>query len=428
MTQVQWLQSLQAIVGVWLRTTRSVVLSMALVTAAAFAQAPPASLVDAAKTPVAAVQDLQNKAIEAMADQRWAVAEDLLLQAQHALHRQYGVVTDRQAPILDQLARTHVAQKDYRQANRFKEFNYFLGQRSSSIDAQAQAEIALARWYLYSGQFDAARRLLSASLKTELAREPFVPERALLRLDVELFSTQCCHSDDAIALLGRAKAHGVSADLILQFEQRVANLLVLDGQAKRSADHYAQQTSTEDQAPQLISGLRRYNNLAPNKMSDLKIRQELRRRGILTNGYPDDELWSEPPKTYTVALSEDFLPVAEATQPEFGGHTDKFEPVIGAPFRFNVEQLKQALPTRYRKLARLETLEIVMTLDITDEGKPKNIRFEGRYPRQIRELMKQVFKVARFKPATRNGLPIETLDFRFVQRFKAGDNQNKADV
>ena len=194
-----------------------------------------------------------------MADQRWAVAEDLLLQAQHALHRQYGVVTDRQAPILDQLARTHVAQKDYRQANRFKEFNYFLGQRSSSIDAQAQAEIALARWYLYSGQFDAARRLLSASLKTELAREPFVPERALLRLDVELFSSQCCHSDDAIALLGRAKAHGVSADLILQFEQRVANLLVLDGQAKRSADHYAQQTSTEDQAPQLISGLRRYN-------------------------------------------------------------------------------------------------------------------------------------------------------------------------
>ena len=159
MTQVQWLQSLQAIVGVWLRTTRSVVLSMVLVTAAAFAQAPSASLVDAAKTPVAAVQDLQNKAIEAMADQRWAVAEDLLLQAQHALHRQYGVVTDRQAPILDQLARTHVAQKDYRQANRFKEFNYFLGQRSSSIDAQAQAECALARWYLYSGQFGAARRL-----------------------------------------------------------------------------------------------------------------------------------------------------------------------------------------------------------------------------------------------------------------------------
>ena len=144
--------------------------------------------------------------------------------------------------LLDQLASSPCQTKIIGQANRIEEFNYFLGQRSSSIDTQVQAEIALARWYLYSGQFDAARRLLSASLKTELAREPFVPERALLRLDVELFSTQCCHSDDAIALLGRAKAHGVSADLILQFEQRVADLLILDGQAEpRGYAYYAQQ-------------------------------------------------------------------------------------------------------------------------------------------------------------------------------------------
>ncbi len=326
MTQVQWLQSLQAIVGVWFRGALSVVLSTVLVTAAAFAQAPPASLVDAAQIPVAAVQDLQNKAIEAMADQRWAVAEDLLLQAQHALHRQHGVVTERQAPILDQLARTHIEQKDYRQANRFKEFNYFLGQRSPSIDAQIQAEIALARWYLYSGQFDAARRLLSASLKTELAREPFVPERALLRLDVELFSSQCCHSDDAIALLGRAKAHGVSADLILLFEQRVADLLILDGKADLAAAYYAQQQATTRRTPQLISGLRRYTELGPNNLGDMKLRQELRRRRILAGGYPDDALWSQAPKSFTVTLEEDFLPIADAVPSEFGGYADRLSP------------------------------------------------------------------------------------------------------
>ena len=428
MTQVQWLQSLQAIVGVWFRGALSVVLSTVLVTAAASAQTPPASLVDAAQIPVAAVQDLQNKAIEAMADQRWAVAEDLLLQAQHALHRQHGVVTERQAPILDQLARTHIEQKDYRQANRFKEFNYFLGQRSPSIDTQIQAEIALARWYLYSGQFDAARRLLSASLKTELAREPFVPERALLRLDVELFSSQCCHSDDAIALLGRAKAHGVSADLILLFEQRVADLLILDGKADLAAAYYAQQQATTRRTPQLISGLRRYTELGPNNMGDMKLRQELRRRRILAGGYPDDALWSQAPKSFTVTLEEDFLPIADAVPSEFGGYADRFEPVIGTPFRFNLEQLKQALPTRYRALTRLETLEIQMTVDVTAEGKAINVRFEDRYPRRLRELMKQVLKVARFQPAMQDGLPIESLDFPFVQRFKASDSQNKADV
>jgi hypothetical protein len=69
-----------------------------------------------------------------------------------------------------------------------------------------------------------------------------------------------------------------------------------------------------------------------------------------------------------------------------------------------------------------------MTVDITAEGKPTNIRFEDRYPRQVRELMKQVFKVARFKPAIHDGLPVETLDLPFVQRFKSADSQTEAEV
>ncbi|MBT3644917.1 MAG: hypothetical protein HN530_08970, partial [Gammaproteobacteria bacterium] len=222
--------------------------------------------------------------------------------------------------------------------------------------------------------------------------------------------------------------HNLPADLITQFEQKVGDLLTLDGQANLVAAHYAQQNAVKDQTPQLISGLRRYNDLDPNKVGDMKLRQELRRRRILAGVYRDEALWSQAPQTFTVALSEDFLPIAEAAQSEFGGYTDNFEPVIGAPFRFNLDQLKQALPTRYRKLARLETLEVQMTVDITAEGKPTNIRFEDRYPRQVRELMKQVFKVARFKPAIHDGLPVETLDLPFVQRFKSADSQTEAEV
>jgi hypothetical protein len=76
----------------------------------------------------------------------------------------------------------------------------------------------------------------------------------------------------------------------------------------------------------------------------------------------------------------------------------------------------------------LETLEIEMTLDISAAGKPTNIRFEARYPRQIRELMKQVFKVARFKPAIENGLAVESLDLPFVQRFKAQQVRPETDA
>ena len=427
MAQVQWLKRFQAIVAGLIGTAIMIGLSTTLVSGA-LAQSLPGPVANAVQPPLSEADVLQSKAGKAMADQNWAVAEDLLLQAQHALHREHGVVTEQQGPILDQLARAHIEQKDYRQANQFKEFNHFLGQRSTSIDTRVQSEIALARWYLYSGQFDAARRLLSASLKTELARTPFEPERALLRLDIERFSARCCHSGDAIKLLARAKTHNLPADLIAQFEQKVGDLLTLDGQANLVAAHYAQQNAVKDQTPQLISGLRRYNDLMPNRITDLKLREQLRRRRILTSGYPDDAQWFDQAEAFTVALNEDFLPLGEATQSELGGYTDKFEPLIGAPFRFNLEQLKQALPTRYRKLARLETLEIEMTLDISAAGKPTNIRFEARYPRQIRELMKQVFKVARFKPAIENGLAVESLDLPFVQRFKAQQVRPETDA
>jgi len=427
MTQFQRLKRFQATVAGLIGTVFIIGFSVTLVPGV-LAQSLPGPVANAAQPSLSEADVLQSKAGKAMADQNWAVAEDLLLQAQHALHREHGVVTEQQGPILDQLARAHIEQKDYRQANQFKQFNHFLGQRSTSIDTRVQSEIALARWYLYSGQFDAARRLLSASLKTELAREPFEPERALLRLDIERFSARCCHSDDAIKLLARAKTQNLPADLIAQFEQKTGDLLTLDGQANLAAAHYAQQNAVKDQTPQLISGLRRYNDLDPNKVGDMKLRQELRRRRILAGVYRDEALWSQAPQTFTVALSEDFLPIAEAAQSEFGGYTDNFEPVIGAPFRFNLDQLKQALPTRYRKLARLETLEVQMTVDITAEGKPTNIRFEDRYPRQVRELMKQVFKVARFKPAIHDGLPVETLDLPFVQRFKSADSQTEAEV
>ena len=374
------------------------------------------------------IERLQATAAEAMANQNWEVAEDLLLQAQYALHREHGVVTHKQAPILDQLAAVHANQADYRQANRLKEFNHFLGQRSTSLDEQTRTEIALARWYLYSGQFDAARRLLSASLRAELAREPFVPERALLRLDIELFSAQCCHSKDAIALLTRAEAEDLPTDLLAQFAQKVSRLLVLDERHDLAAEYYSRVGETQTQAPHLIPGLRRYNDLDPNKVYDMKLKQELRRRRLLAGGFPDDALWSEAPETFTVALSDDFLPVAQSSQSESSGYSSNFEPLIGSPFRFNLEQIKQALPTRYRQTARLETLEVLMTLDITKEGKPKNIRFEGRYPRQIRTLMKRVLKVARFKPSFSSGLAVDTLNFPLIQNFKSPGDRPTPDV
>ena len=102
MTQTQWLQSLQAILAGLAGRAIVAGLSAILVSAGALAQTPPDATVNAATPTLSEADALQAKAIEAMADQSWAVAQDLLLQAQHALHREHGVVTEQQGPILDQ--------------------------------------------------------------------------------------------------------------------------------------------------------------------------------------------------------------------------------------------------------------------------------------------------------------------------------------
>ncbi len=127
MAQVQWLKHFQAIVAGLIGTAIMIGLSTTLVSGA-LAQSLPGPVANAVQPPLSEADVLQSKAGKAMADQNWAVAEDLLLQAQHALHREHGVVTEQQGPILDQLARAHIEQKDYRQANQFKELTANISQ------------------------------------------------------------------------------------------------------------------------------------------------------------------------------------------------------------------------------------------------------------------------------------------------------------
>ena len=85
MAQVQWLKRFPAIVAGLIGTAIMIGLSTTLVSGA-LAQSLPDPVANAVQPPLSEADVLQSKAGKAMADQNWAVAEDLLLQAQHALH------------------------------------------------------------------------------------------------------------------------------------------------------------------------------------------------------------------------------------------------------------------------------------------------------------------------------------------------------
>ena len=86
MTQFQRLKRFQATVAGLIGTVFIIGFSVTLVPGV-LAQSLPGPVANAAQPSLSEADVLQSKAGKAMADQNWAVAEDLLLQAQHALHR-----------------------------------------------------------------------------------------------------------------------------------------------------------------------------------------------------------------------------------------------------------------------------------------------------------------------------------------------------
>jgi hypothetical protein len=96
--------------------------------------------------------------------------------------------------------------------------------------------------------------------------------------------------------------------------------------------------------------------------------------------------------------------------------------MIGSPFRFNLEQLRRRLPARFYHLDRLHSLEIQVSFDLTSEGRVRNITFLDRYPREIRTLMRETLKAARFVPALEHGIFSAQEGFTLTQQFAGTDS------
>ena len=83
-----------------------------------------------------------------------ALAEDYLWRAQHLLHRAYGVYTDAQLPILDDLIRMTLFRQDMDAAGRQQKLYQLIAEQAGEDPAAGHQR--LGDWYLSLGRYDAA--------------------------------------------------------------------------------------------------------------------------------------------------------------------------------------------------------------------------------------------------------------------------------
>ncbi len=357
---------------------------------------------------------------EARENSDWDAAEDYLLRAQYQLHREFGVTTPKQKPIIDGLATLSIQTENYQKANQLFEFNHFVSQKTGTPADIRTANTTLARWYLQSGQYDRAATVLAASEAEDFTGADFEPERALLRLNVARFTRQCCSTKEIMETTQQAQNAGLPQDVLRLFLQAAAELLIVSGRHIDAASLFQSAEMTPNKPPQLIAGKRRIVQRDPNRelnqMERRKIEQLLGRVG--SDPYQNDLLWNRGPNTVTIGSSKEFLPIERPEHSDVGA-SRQFHALTGHPLRFRKKDLRQILPAKYRKKAALEDLKITMTFTITTEGRIRNIEFDGTYDREIRTLLRDTLKSVRFQPELKDGVPVVRENFELVQSFQS---------
>ena len=115
-------------------------------------------------------------------------AADTLVNALYLIHREEGVTTKSQIPIVQQLQNLAVQEDDFRQADKLAHLQHFLGQRADKGDLPSNQ--TLLDWYFNTAQYRRAKTLIedikedASEMDDELEQSIILMEARLARFTV----------------------------------------------------------------------------------------------------------------------------------------------------------------------------------------------------------------------------------------------------
>ena len=374
--------------------------------------------------PIAAPVEVQINVLTQRADQLteapdFEAAQDALINALYLIHREEGVTTPNQAPIIQRLRDLALAQFDYRRADQFEHLTHFLAKRQSIGDYDSDQ--ALYDWYLNTGQYQRARSLLKdmadlVSQQDEARRQA----QTLAEADLSRFMGRCCQSDELTGVLETLTAKQ-SVDLVGLTRKTLEATLLESGRLSESELNHLSQRLPDTEA-YLIPGLRQVTFLEEESIRSRILEQQLRMRyGRAQSMFDDLEDDSQAPLFFIVPLPGT-LSVMIEDRTGFSAGVEFANDLVGEPILFPKRKIKDHLPARYQRDANLAELSVTMTMTITPTGKVEDLAFESGTPGQIRRFFVDVMKRTRFTPAIQDGQRISS-SISLTQTFKTANDQ-----
>ena len=354
-------------------------------------------------------------------------AADTLVNALFLIHREEGVTTKNQIPLVQQLQNLAVQEDDFRQADKLAHLQHFLGQRADKGDLPSNQ--TLLDWYFNTAQYRRAKALIE-DIKEDASEMDDELEQSIILMEARLarFIGRCC---DAEALLNLVRKDESSVDeqgaspspkIASSVTRQTVEALLLASR-KRDGDTIDQLTAQlSDSEPYLIPSLRRVTLPSDESIRSRMLEQQIRMRYARNQSmFEEDRELEESPLFFIVPV-DGMLPVMIEDQTGLKTGPAFAADLVGEPIAFLKRKIKQDLPGRYQRDDRLAQLSISMNMTVTPRGRITDLTFEQGTPGQIKRLFIDIMKRVRVMPKVEAGMAVSS-PFSFVQTFRGANRQ-----
>jgi len=350
-------------------------------------------------------------------------AVDTLHRAQHIAHRNEGVYTTAQLPVIELLAGLALKGEEFDDANRQKFFAFFIMTHAFDHSAPEilSAHADLADWYMHTGQPRRARNIIDEAIEIAQTTDQDTLPFDILANQTRRLEGACCNPRLLVNALNTKQQDARQETLIATYLE-IADTLTLGGKTERAREYFelANNLSPLNSPPRPL--VFRRNLQAPlsrqtesftvNRITPLSAQERLRRMTRQEQlEHPSQEpQWFQfdPDRQHRGFETRDLNQPYDREKRTYA--------VVGYPILFSEDQLDQLLPFRWEK--NKEELSITLSFTVTETGDLSDIEVvETNAPNKLNNLLSRVLRKTYYRPAFENGRPVATPGVTLKQTF-----------
>jgi len=380
---------------------------------------------------------------------RYEEAEDLSRRGQYITHMNHGVLNADQIPFLEVITAVYIAEGKYTDANQQQELLQYIYSRQSKADLirLLPAMENMARWYINSGQYYSAGRVINQTLASVADMPEVENERriALLRLNAiqkRLSNYHSCCGEDSLesvvgllesssktppeelmrAYIDLGDAYQVGEQLVLadNWYQKAIDLRNSNPLLQKEQNPFAQPRQLMEFSK--LDGLRTDGRSGSSNVNYYRFsRYPYPNESSLDHkrGLMEEEMVNRPPdqvRTVTDIESTGLI-VNDKVNQKFNG--EKYLLTVGYPFQYIYSQVTQLVGPRHESREALEKMNIILLFNVEADGTTSAIEIrESNAPASLERLVRTSLSQSHFRPAFRDGQRVRTEGVTLHQVFR----------